>query len=146
MRFWLPALVAITVLPVSAHHPFTPYYDSSKPTSVSGTIVELRDVNPHAVLIIEATGPDGRTGRWAFEGLSPNALRRSVTDYKARLKPGTTITISGWPAKDPQARAFSGNLVTFTDGTTMRFGISTPGEGDRWNCSNPCPYTYPTVQ
>jgi hypothetical protein len=25
MRFWLPALVAVAVLPVGAHHPFTPY-------------------------------------------------------------------------------------------------------------------------
>src|SRR4029077_15887874 len=36
---WLPALVAIAVLiailPVSAHHPFTPYYDASKPGSVT---------------------------------------------------------------------------------------------------------------
>ena len=60
MRFWLPALVAIAVLPASAHHPFTPYYDGSKLASISGPIVELRSINPHVVLIIEGTGPDGR--------------------------------------------------------------------------------------
>ena len=114
------------MLPVAAHHPFTPYYDVSKPASISGPIVELRTVNPHVVLIIEGTGPDGRTGRWAFEGLPPNVYQyRGLKDYKERLKPGTTITISGWPAKDPQARAFSGSTVTFADGTTMVFGIST---------------------
>jgi hypothetical protein len=144
MRFWLPALVAIAVLPVGAHHPFTPYYDVSKPASISGPIVELRAVNPHLVLIIEGAGPDGRTGRWAFEGQPPNALYRRVQDYKERLKPGTTITISGWPAKDPQARAFSGNTVTFADGTTMVFGSTTPASSDGWRCaSDPCPYTYP---
>jgi hypothetical protein len=37
--------------------------------------------------------------------------------------------------------------VTFADGTKMLFGISMPGEGDRWSCGDsPCPYTYPTVQ
>jgi hypothetical protein len=146
MRFWLPALVAIAVLPVAAHHPFTPYYDASKPASISGPIVELRSVNPHLVLIIDGTGPDGRTGRWAFEGVAPNALYRRVKDYKERLKPGTVITISGWSAKDPQARAFSANTVTFADGTTMVFGSTTPGPG--WRCiSDPCgQYTYPEVQ
>jgi len=97
------------------------------------------------VLIIEGPGPDGRTGRWAFEGLPPNVYQyRGLKDYKERLKPGTTITISGWAAKDPQARAFSGGIVTFADGTTMLFGILMPGEGaDRWQCPDPCPYTYP---
>ena len=147
MRFWLPALVAIAVLPVWAHHPFTPYYDASKPASISGRIVELRMVNPHAVLIISGTAPDGRTGRWAFEGSAPNALVRRQADYKERLKTGTTVTISGWPAKDPQARAFSANTVTFADGTTMVFGSTTPSG---WKCSDrvlpetACPpYTYP---
>ena len=145
MRFWLPVLVAIAVLPVRAHHPFTPYYDASKPASISGPIVELRTINPHVVLIISGTGPDGRTGRWAFEGFAPNAFQRlGLKDYKERLTVGTTITISGWSATDPRARAFSGREITFADGTTMLFG-STPEE-NRWSCSSPCPYTYPAVQ
>ena len=34
---------------------------------------------------------------------------RRLKDFKERLTAGTKITISGWPAKDPQARAFSGS-------------------------------------
>jgi hypothetical protein len=147
MRFWLPALIAIGVLPAAAHHPFTPYYDASKPISITGVIVEVRDVNPHVVLIVDGTGPDGRTGRWAFEGLPPNAfLRRGQKDFRERLQPGTRMTITGWPAKDPEARAFSGREITFADGSTMLFG-STPDEADRWKClSGPCSYAYPDVR
>ena len=145
MRFWLSALVALAAIaPVGAHHPFTPYYDISRPASISGSIVELRTVNPHIVLVIEGKGPDGRTGRWAFEGQVPNAFYRRVPDYKERLKPGMTVTVSGWPAKDPAARAFSGSTVRFADGTTMVFGSTTPTSSDGWKCSaDPCPYTSP---
>jgi hypothetical protein len=147
MRFWLLALLAVAVVSAGAHHPFTPYYDASRPGAVSGVVVELRVVNPHVVVIVDGPGPDGRTGRWAFEGFPPNVfLNRGLKDFKERLQPGTKITISGWPAKDPNARAFSGHVVTFADGTTMPFG-TTPEEGDRWNCgSGGCSYEYPDVR
>lgn len=144
MRFWLSAMVAIAVLPLGAHHPVTPFYDGSKPAVISGAIVELRAVNPHTVLVVEGTAPDGRTGRWAFEGLPPNAIQRRHSDFRERLKPGTAITISGWPAEEPQARAFSGGEITFADGTTMHFG-SAPDE-NRWSCDSPCSYTYPELR
>jgi hypothetical protein len=146
MRFWLAALVAVAVVPTGAHHPFTPYYDASRPTSITGVVAELRVANPHIVVIVEGPGPDGSTGRWAFEALPPNALRRRQKDFEQRLQPGTRITISGWPAKDPTARVFSGREATFGDGSTMLLG-STPDESDRWRCStDDCGYTYPDVR
>ena len=143
MRLFVAALVLAAVVPAAAHHPFTPYYDASKPVSVTGVVVELRAVNPHAVLIVDGTLPDGRSGRWAFEGSPPNAFARRQADFREKLRPGTRVTLSGWPAKNPTARAFSGREVTFADGSKMLFG-TTPEEGDRWSCSSgPCPYTYP---
>jgi Family of unknown function (DUF6152) len=148
MRFWVLALVAIAVVPAGAHHPFTAYYDASKPGSVTGVVAELRVVNPHVVLIVEGTGPGGRSGRWAFEGYPPNVFfrRPGLQDFKQRLQPGTRITISGWPANDPGAQAFSGRTVTFADGSTMLFG-STPDDGEHWSCAPaPCPYAYPDAR
>ena len=147
MRFWLPALVAISVLPAGAHHPFTPYYDVSRPASITGVVAEFRVANPHVVLIIEGPGADGSTGRWAFEGNPPVAFRRQgPKDFVQRLTPGTKITISGWPATDPKARAFFGREITFADGSTMNFG-TTPQAADRWRCGLPdCPYRYPDVR
>jgi hypothetical protein len=144
MRLFVAAFILAAVVPASAHHPLTTYYDASTLVSVTGVIVELRVANPHAVLIVDGTAPGGRSGRWAFEGFPPNVLvRRGPTDFREKLSPGKRITISGWPAKDPAARAFSGREVTFADGSTMPFG-PTPEEGDRWKCvSGPCPYKYP---
>ena len=147
MRFWLPALIALAVVPAAAHHPASQYYDGSKPTTITGVVAELRAVNPHVVLIVEGPGPDGSVGRWAFEGLPPNVLRRRDQDFQQRLKVGTRITIVGWAAKDPAARAFSGGQITFADGSTMVIG-GKPEESKDWRCiSGPCNgYRYPDVR
>ena len=144
MKLLVATLVLIAVVPASAHHPFTPYYDASTLVSATGVVVEFRTTNPHVALIVDGTAPGGRAGRWAFEGFPANAfVRRGLTDFREKLRPGTRVTISGWPAKDPAARAFSGREVTFADGSTMFFG-STPEEGDRWSCAaGPCSYQYP---
>jgi hypothetical protein len=145
MRFWLPALVALAVVPAAAHHPAAQYYDAAKPVSITGVVAELRAINPHVVVIVEGTGPDGSVGRWAFEGVPPNALRRREKDFEQRLKVGTGLTILGWAAKDPAARAFSGGEITFADGSTMVIG-GKPEEG-RWQCiPGPCTYIYPDVR
>ena len=145
MRLVVAAFVLAAVVPARAHHPVTSYYDMSQQVPVTGEVVEFRVNNPHVVLIIDGTTPDGRSGLWAFEGFPPNAFeRRGPKDFREKLRTGTRITISGWAAKDPTARAFSGREVTFADGSKMLFG-TTPGEGD-WRCNaEPCPYTYPEV-
>jgi hypothetical protein len=143
MRFFMAAFLLAAVVPASAHHPITPYYDTSTLVSVTGVVVELRATNPHVELIVDATAPGGRSGRWAFEGFPPTVLLRRLTDVREKLQPGTRVTISGWAAKDPAARAFSGREVIFADGSKMLFG-STPEEGDRWTCApGPCSYKYP---
>ena len=143
MRFFMAAFVLAAVVPASAHHPITPYYNASTLVSVTGVVVELRATNPHVELIVDATAPDGRSGRWAFEGFPPTVLQRRLTNFTEKLQPGTRVTISGWAAKDPAARAFSGREVTFADGSKMLFG-STPEDGDRWTCApGPCSYKYP---
>jgi hypothetical protein len=137
MRFLIPVLVLVTTIPAIAHHPFSAFYDGSKLVSMTGTIAELRVENPHIVVVVQATGPDGRVGRWAFEGPSPNAFRaKGVKNLRTRLRAGTAITISGWAAEDPTVRAFSGHEVTFGDGTKLIFAAK-PGDG--WQCLNPNP-------
>jgi len=143
MRFFMAAFVLGAVVPASAHHPIRSYYDASTLVSVTGVVVELRASNPHVELIVDATAPAGRSGRWAFEGFPPGVLQRQLADFREKLQPGTRVTISGWAAKDPAARAFSGREVTFADGSKMVFG-PTPEEGDRWSCApGPCSYNYP---
>jgi hypothetical protein len=145
MRFWLMVLMLAVAFPAVAHHPFTPYYDGSKLEVLTGVVAEIRISNPHVVLIVDVSAPEARKGRWGFEGGIPNVFSRRSVNLTQKLQPGTQITISGWPAKDPTARVFSGREITFADKSTMSFG-PTPEEADMWHCeSGPCPYKYPEV-
>ena len=145
MRFLMVFLMLAVVLPASAHHPFTPYYDGSKLEVVTGVIEEVRISNPHVVLIVNVSSPEGRKGRWGFEGLPPHVFSNKGVDLKSKLQPGMQVTLSGWPAMDPSARFFSGREITFPDKSTMSFG-PTPSEADEWRCSSgPCTYKYPPV-
>jgi hypothetical protein len=134
------------VVPAAAHHSFSQYYDASKMEVLTGVISEIRITNPHVVLIVDVTAPEGRKGRWGFEGNPPNTFLRNQVDLKSKLVPGTQITISGWPAKDPTARVFSGREITFDDKSTMVFG-PTPEAADQWRCvgGGTCPFKYPEV-
>jgi hypothetical protein len=146
MRIWCFVLMLAVVVPAAAHHPFSQYYDGSKLETLTGVVSEIRIINPHVVLIVDVTAPASRKGRWGFEGNPPNALLRNGVDLKKKLLPGTQITISGWAAKDPKARVFSGREITFGDKSTMIFG-PTPEGGDQWRCDGvgPCPFKYPEV-
>ena len=147
MRIWLVVVMLAVAVPAAAHHSFSQYYDASKLEVLAGVISEIRIINPHIVLIVDVTAPEGRKGRWGFEGNPPNTFSRNGVDLKTKFVPGAQITISGWPAKDLTARVFSGREITFADKSTMIFG-PTPEDGDRWKCLEPagsCPFKYPEV-
>jgi hypothetical protein len=145
MRCCLVVLMLAVAIPAAAHHSFSQYYDGSKLEILTGVISEIQIINPHVVLIVDVTSPEGRKGRWGFEGIPPNTFKTNGVDLKKKLPPGTLITISGWPPKDPTAHVFSGREITFADKTTLMFG-PTPAEGDRWSCGvGPCSYKYPEV-
>jgi hypothetical protein len=145
MKIWLVVLMLAVAVPAAAHHSFSQYYDGSKLEVLTGVVSEIRIINPHVVLIVDVTSPEGRKGRWGFEGIPPNAFSRNGVDLRKMLPPGTPITISGWPAKDPTARVFSDRDITFADRSTLTFG-PTPEEGDRWSCiAGPCPFKSPEV-
>ena len=59
----LSALAAVAA-PVIAHHSVTAEFDYAKPFSFKATVVRLVVVNPHSVLEVERTNPDGTKTIW----------------------------------------------------------------------------------
>jgi len=64
----LLALVLATSAEVaSAHHSIATVYDSSRPVTVEGRVIEFLFVNPHPVLIIEAAADESSLQEWRLE-------------------------------------------------------------------------------
>jgi len=93
------ALLAVAVLPASAHHSFAAEYDASKPVKLHGTVVRVEWTNPHARFYIDVKEPDGKATEWNLELASPNVLVRQGWTRNS-LKIGDEITVEGSMAKD----------------------------------------------
>jgi len=64
-------------------------------TTLSGTVVVLQLVNPHASILMEVHGEDGSTVRWHVEMEGPQRLVRSFGWNRNTLKAGDRITVVG---------------------------------------------------
>jgi len=111
--------------PAAAHHSFAAEYDAKQPISLSGSIVIVDFVNPHAWIYVDVKEPDGKVVRWNVEMGSPNSLiRRGFT--KNSVPVGTAVVIDGYRAKDG-SRTINSTTVKLPDGRRLFTGSSGTG-------------------
>src|ERR1700734_480145 len=113
-------------LPLAAHHSFSPGFDSTKPITLDGKVVQMEWVNPHSWLTIDVTKADGTMERWRIEGGSPSVLLRLGWNRNS-LPAGTRIKVVAFQAKDGSLRG-SSRLIEFPDGRKMDLGGSSNKE------------------
>lgn len=91
----LAGVVAFLMLsaPAFAHHG-TSAYDTTKLTTVKGTVIEFQFINPHVIISIEARDDKGKVETWVCEANSPNVLSRHGWD-RDMIKKGDRITVTG---------------------------------------------------
>jgi hypothetical protein len=125
-KLLLVSALALSGLPVWAHHSFAAEFDINKPVKLTGTVTQMEWINPHSWIHIDVKGPDGKVVSWMVEGGSPNILlRRGFT--KKSLEAGTVIVVDGYQAKSGETRANGAN-ITFPDGKRLFLGGSNPDE------------------
>jgi hypothetical protein len=113
-------MILMVARAVAAHHSFAAEYDSTSPITVTGVVTRVEWTNPHAYIYVDVKSESGRLENWAFEGYPPNTLKR--TGFTRDLvKPGDTITVTGWRAFDNSIRA-AGREITLTDGRKLFLG------------------------
>src|SRR5690606_4909590 len=100
-----------------------------KPVTMTGTVTSVEWVNPHIHFSIEVEGEDGAVAEWRFEGFPPNMLVRQGW-HRETLKPGDTVTVSGWLArKEPHLGSV--RSVRLSDGRELTAGPPA-SIGGRW--------------
>jgi hypothetical protein len=113
--------LGLLALPGLAHHSTNDIYDESQTVEVTGTVVEWRLVNPHPYLVVEVTGPDGRTEEWdvSFGGSAAAPLRRRGY-LPETFKPGEVVIVRGNPSKLESVRGILiRGGITREDGTPV---------------------------
>jgi hypothetical protein len=117
----LAGAVALVAARAYAHHSFAAEFDSEKPITVKGVITQVRLENPHSWFFLDATGPDGKVEKWAFEASTPSSLIRS--GFKpGTVKAGDEVTIKGYHARDANANAGAARELVMADGRAFPIG------------------------
>ena len=128
------AVVALSPLPMLAHHAFAAEFDEKKPVKfLDATVTKVMLINPHSWIYVDVKQPDGTVENWAVEAGSPNILlRRGIT--KDTLKVGDKLVVDGYQSKDGSHRA-NGRDLTLPNGQKLFLGSS--GDGAPYEVPRP---------
>jgi uncharacterized protein DUF6152 len=127
----LVVVIWFLTIPVLAHHSFGAEYDVKNPITLTGVITRIEWTNPHSHFYLDVKDEKGNVVNWKFEGYNPSVLYRNGWKKDVTMKPGDTITVSGWRARDGGNWAHSRD-ITLPNGTKMFFGPPS-GTGDGGN-------------
>ena len=111
LKITLAALGLLLVMgaPVLAHHG-TAAFDTSKSVTVKGTMTQFDFTNPHCQLFFNVTDEKGETAKWQGELTAPNKLARAGWT-KETLKPGDSVTVTGYMSKTGTHTIWIRNLI-----------------------------------
>ena len=80
-----------------AHHGDAGRYEEAI-TRLSGAVVALQFINPHSIIIVDATDESGQMQRWQVEVSNATRLAR-IGWTRDTLKPGDPVTMAGRAVK-----------------------------------------------
>ena len=117
----------LMAVPALAHHAVAAQYDMDKPIELTGTLKKMEFINPHSMLHLEVTKPDGTTAVWIFQTTNAGTLRQRglARSGPGSLEPGATYTVGGFAARNGNPMGFLKTLK-FPDGRVLTFWFGDP--------------------
>lgn len=110
--------VALTAVPLFAHHGGTSLYDMSKQVTVNGTVTEFVWTNPHVEITVDGKDEKGVSRHWLLEESSPPVLVNRGWNRKS-LAAGDAVKVTFNPSRKG---TYVGHLVKLikADGTALQ--------------------------
>ena len=117
----------VASVPALAHHAVAAQYDMDKPGELTGTLKKMEFINPHSMLHLEVTNPDGTKTVWIFQttAVAPLRQRGLARSGPGALEPGATYTVKGFAARNGNPMGFMRTLV-FPDKRELVFWFGDP--------------------
>jgi hypothetical protein len=129
MRSLCLALACTTSLvqPAWAHHSHT-NYDTSKWTTMEGTVTEVHRLVPHSWVYMEVKDAKGQTAIWALEATGPGGLER-VGIKMNDVRPGDRIKVRCHLLKDGATGCLLGFLTPMHGDAARGHGVEKDWDG-----------------
>lgn len=115
--------LALSAIPLAAHHSWTVEYDGTKPVMVKGVVSKVEWTNPHTHIYVDSKDANGTVITWNFEMASTLALERGGWSRRT-LPVGVDVTIGGFGGRAVTTRAIANSIVT-GDGKSLF--VAAPG-------------------
>jgi uncharacterized protein DUF6152 len=112
--------LAFAAAPLIAHHSVAAQFDRTKQVTLTGPVMKLDWINPHARFFMDVKETDGKFTRWEVELSAPAMLIRQGWTRNA-LPIGGSVTVSGPSAKDGSKMIYA-SAVTLSDGKRVFSG------------------------
>jgi hypothetical protein len=113
-------LSGVAAIPARAHHSFTAEYDRRNPVTLHGSVVKFEMLNPHGWITLDVKSEAALPIRWMIELPNPDILQRAGWK-KDSLKPGDSITVQAYQARDG-SHAASADSLLLPDGRKLPGG------------------------
>jgi hypothetical protein len=113
-------VLAFAAATLSAHHSVPGQFDTSKPTTLKGTISDIDWMNPHIYIHLDVKDEGGAVAKWQL-GSAPPAMLRKANLTKAKLmgNRGEVVTIVVYPARDGTKNLGWVTKITYADGRSL---------------------------
>ena len=112
------AIVALAAAaPAFAHHSVPVNFDQSREITVTGTLTEIKWINPHSRFRMDVKNDAGMTEEWLVEMGAINTMKRAGFDTD-KFVVGDTITIIGSPGRG-RDRSMLLRTAVLKDGTRL---------------------------